>query len=499
MGAEPDEDAISNFVSFTSTSREQAISFLKANNLDSQKAINAYFEDPTGSAFQTTDYSNEGSLKPLGYDPQDDISRIPTTAPPLALHHESTCTTTHNQARSLLLQRPHQGTPVGLHYAWVIIDNTNLVPLDAIGAANNGPGLSLAEREEQELQQAVAMSLNQGIGKQETGVTTTEVPSQAQFGKATRDYYDEGAWAMTLFNETAQEVIFSPDPEDRKKVGDEPSFIRPTTDNLYLGGFLTILHEIPLAREALLLRNKLLFDYGHDPQWWNGQTINLPKIVTVNDCTEDNDWEDIIHESQRLMAFLDSTQRAFGSGDALTGLRQLHSYSSDSEEIVSRFLEAWHASAIRADPDNPLATIFMSHAYKKSPFEYADEVDEPVSKELFVFEPIVEQSHGQSLYDVLDTAIWSDRPGDPLDDVWLEHVGEVLVMKLDSFENAKSVDVKIPAVFYPDRYLISCQDVARDMRTKKLRVQESLMELENLIDHYTYTPGKTEASLARNV
>lgn len=66
MASEPPEDAIANFVSFTSTTREQAVSFLKvqneplvdrsvmtddillqANNLDSQKAINAYFEDPT--------------------------------------------------------------------------------------------------------------------------------------------------------------------------------------------------------------------------------------------------------------------------------------------------------------------------------------------------------------------------------------------------------------------------------------------------------------------
>lgn len=364
------------------------------------------------------------------------------------------------------------------------------------GSTNAGAGLSLAEREEQELQRAVAMSLNQDLGKQETGVTSTGAASQAQFGKATRDHYDEGAWAMTLFNETSQEVILSPDPEDRKKVGEEPAFIRPTTDNLYLGGFLTILHQIPLAREALLLRNKLLFDYGHDAQWWNGQTINLPKIVTVNDNSEDNDWEDIVHETQRIMAFLDSTQRAFGSSDALAGLRQMHAVSSDSEEIVARFLEAWHASAIRADPDNPLATAFMSHAYKKSPFDYPEDGDEPVSKELFVFEPVVEQAHGQTLYDVLDSAIWSDHPGEPLDDVWLEHVGEILVMKLDSYENAKSVDVKIPATFYPDRYLSSCQDVAREMRTKKLQVQQSVMRYEQLIHHYTYPPDRV-GSLTR--
>lgn len=350
----------------------------------------------------------------------------------------------------------------------------------------SGQGLSLADREEQELQQAVAMSLDQSMGTQETGVTAAAPDSSAHFGKATRDHYEENAWAMTLFNETSQEVITIPDPEDRKRIDDEPAFIRPTQDNLYIGGFLTILHEIPLAREALLLRNKLLFDYGQDSQWWNGQSINLPKIVTVHESQEDSDWEDPIHETQRLMAFLDSTERAFGSSDALAGLKQMNWFSSDSEEIVARFLETWHAAAVRADPNNPLVTSFMSQAYKKSPF---DEVDEPISKELFVFEPVVEQDHGQTLYDVLDTAIWSDKPGEDLDDVWLEHVGDILVMKLDSFEQAKSVNVTVPAVFYPDRYLSTCQSLARDMRIKKLEAQEAVSKIEQRIQQYTTPPN----------
>lgn len=359
------------------------------------------------------------------------------------------------------------------------------------GNAPSGQGLTLAEREEQELQQAVAMSLNQGVGQQESGVTTTS-NQQPHFGKATREHYDEADWGMTLFNETSQEVVLSPDPEDRKRVDGELAFIRPTNDNLYLGGFLTILHEIPLAREALLLRNKMLFDYGQEPQWWSGQSINLPKIVTVHDQQDgDNDWDDVIYEAQRLMAFLDSTQRAFGSGDALANLRDITSFSSDSEEVVTRFLETWHAAAIRASPDNPLTTAFMSHAYKRSPF---DEGDETISKELFVFEPVVEQEHGQTLYDLLDTAIWSDRPGEELDDVWLEHVGEVITMKLDSYNNGKSVNVKAPAVFYPDRYMSSCRELAREFRTKRLRVEEEIQALETLMARYT-TPQNVKGNL----
>lgn len=356
---------------------------------------------------------------------------------------------------------------------------------------DSGQDLSLAQREEQELQQAVAMSLDQGLGQQETGVTTAA--SEPRFGKATRDYYEEGDWAMTLFNSSSQEVVISPDPEDRKRLDDEPAFIRPTQDNLYLGGFLTIVHEIPLAREALLLRNRLLFEYGHDPQWWNGQAINLPKIVTVHEGQDvDSDWEDIIHETQRLMAFLDSTQRAFGSSDALAKLKQITSTSSDSEEVVARFLETWHAAAMRADPENPLATVFMSHAHKQTPF---DEGDEFISKELFTFEPSVEQIHGQTLYDVLDTAIWSDRPGEEMDDVWLEHVGEVLVMKLDSTRESKSVDVKVPAVFYPDRYLSSCRDLSRDLRAKRLDVQKDVQQLEELMNRIT-TPRSCAGKLS---
>lgn len=342
-------------------------------------------------------------------------------------------------------------------------------------------GLTLAEREEKELQQAVAMSLNPGIGQQETGVTSS---TQTQFNKATRDHYDEGAWAMTLFNTSSEEVMISPDPEDRKRVEGEPAFIRPNPDGIYLGGLLTILHNIPLAREALLLRNKPLFDYGHDPQWWNGQCINLPKIVTVNDGRDvDSDWDDIIHETQRLMAFMDNTKRAFGSSDSLARIKSMSSFSSDSEETVARFLEAWHGAAIQADPENPLTTLFTSHAYKKEPF---DDFEEPANKELFVFEPAVEQDQGQTLYEVLDSAFWSDRPGEDLDDTWLEHVAEVLVFKIDALQKPNPLGVDIPPVFYPDRYLSSCREFAREFRSKRQQIYGDLGQLEHLIYHYNF-------------
>jgi hypothetical protein len=111
----------------------------------------------------------------------------------------------------------------------------------------SGQGLSLAEREEKELQQAVAMSLNSEMGQQD------------ERRLALRSFAVFRIWANHDFFGRCVEQ------------GHRPS----TFFVVVSSGLLTILHSIPLAREALLLRNKPLFDYGHDPQWWNGQPINL--------------------------------------------------------------------------------------------------------------------------------------------------------------------------------------------------------------------------------
>lgn len=357
---------------------------------------------------------------------------------------------------------------------------------------DHGQGLTLAEREEKELQRAVAMSLGSDMGKQETGVTSS---NQQQLSKATRDHYEANAWAMTLFN--TEEVMASPDPEDRKRAEGEPAFIRPNAEEVYLGGFLTILHNIPRAREALLLRNRLLFDYGHEPQWWNGQAINLPKIVTVNDGTEiDNDWDDVIYESQRLMSFMDATNRAFGSSESLAKIKSMSPMATDSEDAVTRFMEAWNGAAIQADPENPLTTMFTSHAYKKELF---GEFDEPERKELFTFEPNVEREHGQTLYEVLDSALWSDSPGEELDETWLEYVADVLVFKLDAHQKPNPVDVEVPLVFYPDRYLSSCQHIAREFRLKRMEIQGEIQKLERLMKGYTFPEGSTSRFSAKEI
>jgi hypothetical protein len=325
------------------------------------------------------------------------------------------------------------------------------------------------------MQQAMAMSLNPNFGPQESGVTST---NNAHFGRATRETYEESAWAVTVFNPTTREMVISPDPQDRRRIDGEPAFLRMSQEHQYLGGLLTILHSIPLAREALLLRPRVLREYGYDQQWWNGQSVNLPKAMSLEDTgADDRDWDDILYESQRLMAFLDSTERAFGSPDALAGVKSMFGYDSDGG--ISKFLESWQAAAVRTTPENQLAMIFTSHAFKR-PFS---ELDAPIEQEFFILDSKgVEPDHGQTLYDVLDRTVWSDKPGEELDDVWLEHVAEVLTIKLETSDpSVKSVDVKIPAVLYPDRYLASCRDISREFRSRRLEAYKEIYKLDNIL------------------
>ncbi|PYI26237.1 ubiquitin interaction motif protein [Aspergillus indologenus CBS 114.80] len=449
MAAEPKEEEIANFVNFTSSSREQAISFLKANNLNSNQAINAYFEDPTGPLTQANQYQNEPDMSAFQIE-HVDSPYSPSAGPP---------------------SRPPPSRPPST----LNLRSSNDPASTQNNTADNGKGLTLAEQEERELQQAVAMSLSQNLGQQETGVTRA---GNASFSRATRDHYDEGAWAMTLFNSSAHEIIISPDPTERKRREDEPAFIRPSQESTHLGGLVTILHSIPLAREALLLRNRSLPNYGHDSQWWNGQPINLPKIVTMSEAHEgDTDWDDIIYEAQRLVAFLDTTTRAFGSPDALASLQCISQHDRDS--AVSRFLEAWQEAAIRADPGNQLGTIFSTTGYN-GPMPAEGMMEQ---KEFHLLEPLVEHDPGQTLYDVLDRAFWCDRQDQPLEEVWLETLAEVLVMKLESSQ--KPLDVIVPTVFYADRYMANSRDAARDFRTRRLQAYGKIDKLDKAIKRYS--------------
>ncbi len=291
--------------------------------------------------------------------------------------------------------------------------------------AETNKSLSAAEREEQELQQAVAMSLDQTSTGQVNGVTG---PSNTYFGPAGQDHYDTGKWAMTVSGPAAHEIILNPEPQNRKRRGGAPAFLKPSVSGEYLPSLITILHAIPLAREVLLMREHTLPEYGHDAEWWDGTAINAPRVINLADGPHDRESEDVIYETQRLMAFLDLTERAYGSADVLAGLRTVEDQNQD--QSTSNFLRGWQQAAMVAAPDNELTHLFESTGMKVTPG--ASEIPQRVPFHSLDVEVDLELADkGGTLYDAIDEVLWPGVYDDEdTEETYLDTIGEVVTFRI---------------------------------------------------------------------
>ncbi|DAA77218.1 TPA_exp: Uncharacterized protein A8136_6478 [Trichophyton benhamiae CBS 112371] len=450
MVPEITDEAIEAFVSFTNASRERAIAFLQHNNGDSHRAINAYFENPN--------------------DPLPPVEEILPT--PLA--HDFHSPTPQNVGGLSAPSRPP--SRVGIREK-KNVESTTQTP-NTLGNPNysddmNTDGLTLAEREEHEMQHAITASLGHNIasGEQESGVTAAE---GAQFGPANKEYYDTELWALTLPSNVSREISIDPDPELRRRIDDTPRFLRPGPEADHFPAFLTILHSIPIAREELLWRDRVALDYGNDSQWWNGQ----PALTTLDQA--EAPWEDAVHETQRLMAFLDRSQRAFGSADVLSGLPSLKCWGG--EDRIATFLKLWEEISPPAEGELPQKT-FYSRGVKQALSE-----DECANEPFSLLDLSIDRTSGKTLYDLLDGHIWCDMPGKELDDIWLEEVAPVFTMRITNHDGNR-IDLKVPSVWYPDRYMKHCKEFAVELRKRRVVVDVELEKLGAMVDRYLSKRG----------
>ncbi|KAF7503073.1 hypothetical protein GJ744_004355 [Endocarpon pusillum] len=337
-------------------------------------------------------------------------------------------------------------------------------------AADPTKSLSYQEndREEREMQEAIALSMAQPPPGQENGVTGTG----QQFGPAKGEYSDTKRWAMTVSK--AREIVDNPPPADRQRKPGEPAFLRASDrdGSESLAALLTIYHSIPLAREALLLPSYQQFNYGCDPQWWTGRRIEAPRIVSINDRAAHRNCDDVLIETQRLMAFLDDTHRTYASIDALVDLQSY--YAKEAESQLSRFLEAWNDGAVIRSRDDPLTQIFSYHGIRGDPGNVLE-------RYFFTLEPMVDPEVDQSFTEIIDNIIWSDQVSfdGHLNDVWIDKIGEIMTLKLsDPQRKQGKLGIEIPTVWYPDRYMQHFRDASRDMRVRRWHIQKQILKLE---------------------
>ena len=337
------------------------------------------------------------------------------------------------------------------------------------GASQN---LNYNEPEDDQLNRAVALSMteSQTLPGQETG--TIDYGKQT-FGPATREHYDAGAWAVVHPASQTQEILLNPEPNDRKRQPNHPAFFKTPSTGHRLPALIKILHAIPMAREALLNRNLTLQDYGHEKEWWDGTPVKVLRIVNMDaDGRKIND-DDVLYEVQRLMAFLDKTDRAYGSTNVLAGSEGV---GLEDEHKASNFLSTWQAAAARSR--SPLANILETVGTKLN----ASDPENPRSEHYTYLNIKIDREisgRGLTLYEALDHLLWVDAKDD--DEIYLEKVGDVFTLEVkNEVENDLGLGVEIPSIWYADRYRPSHTQQAKDMLARKAAVTTQIQNEEKL-------------------
>jgi hypothetical protein len=310
-----------------------------------------------------------------------------------------------------------------------------------------------------ELAQALAASLL----PQESGVTNTEAPA---FGPATRSQYEQGKWELVPTT-TLREVILDPEPLERKRDLGVPAFLKPSVEDHRVGALLTIYHEIPMLREMFLDRSNIIANYGNDREWWTGKAMEIPTITG----TEELEQADFRHELQRLMAFLDKTDRSYGSAEALVNLPLVKQIfrSGPSRDIDSAVLEAF--KEISRNSQSKIKKLFSRGV---------DGPEENNDQEFAILQlPLpLRNSYAETLYDIADSVMWEATSLDLNSSPFLTNIGEVISFRFTDWDQSKKKGITVPAVWYPDRYLDTGRQAALDMRLRRQDIVNDLEKIE---------------------
>ncbi|GAO16853.1 hypothetical protein UVI_02011750 [Ustilaginoidea virens] len=350
-------------------------------------------------------------------------------------------------------------------------------PTDAVGlAASIGPS-----REDEDMQRALRESAQEaGIGllDQHTGVMDASTSSLPTFGPANRDEYDQESWAMVPSAPPESRAPTAPPPSRRKRTPGAPAFLIQgvsSVGNHGLGGMLTVLHEIPLARNALLEVGAPAASYGFNSEWWKGQEI-LPPHVLARLQAGDLQWgqqseakPDMEEEIHRLMAFLDSTDRSYGSVSVLTDL--LPCPSLGPEKQLYEYL----------GPRNEEKLKPLIHSAVLAPVIGDELGDEEARFGLLEMEHLRgDYSYIKTMYESLDHTMWSDafsyneiHEGSKM--AMFKDMGEVLAIKLNGDGPEDSID--IPEKLYLEKYQTNRKDEARRIQAAWCETKSAIADI----------------------
>lgn len=354
-----------------------------------------------------------------------------------------------------------------------------------------------ATQEDRDMEEAIRQSRESAqaagieVPQQESGVTGIDASLAAtSFGPATREYYDQNQWAMVAPAATMQTEI-APSKRERK-IG-APAFLveGPTqSQNSKLGAYLTILHEIPLARNLLLKHAAEDFNYGVGPQWWKGDATRRPHNLSDGENGElewrDTDsTEEASDEIRRLMAFLDSTTRGFATIGSLIQLRpSLENEKDFHQEFQNYFKDAETAEPFITDVSIEKIDQDDDGSIDDSSLEEGEREESVERVHSFELQVAIATLRGvTNLYGLLDNFMWSEYLDPPNDRhnstrqmALLKKEAEIFTINLDGVEQSRTFD--IPETFYGERWLVS-----RKQEAQKIMREISLLNQKEMALH----------------
>ncbi|WPH00899.1 Hypothetical protein R9X50_00373300 [Acrodontium crateriforme] len=467
---EPDEEKVAMMCSLGVVDRVTAIRYLKAKRNDVDAAVNAFYDN-------------------------EDISQLEQAA----------------------VQGPQNAAWDEAMFSADREGNQSLHPLGATAPPSRAPSRTgnryptSQQQEYADLQQALNMSRSQNLEdsqhfQQEAGIIGVD-GNQTKYGPATRSDYDSGQWAMVptasarqIGGFAASEIVPDVSIEAQKHVPGEPRVLKYVPNGDYLASLITVLHSIPAARESLLMRQNLLPDYGEDEEWWKGHSISLPTIVNLEDgrpVEEDsgqgND-DGLIAEVQRLMAFLDASDRSVASPAALA---QTESMKNDttiytaSKTVAELFLNKWMVAAMQAlstkehnaDDHSFSSVAWFSTAINCSGSDGAPHLEEvPV---IDVKTPPIPEGHKIPLTELLDNLFWGADSTEMVENEnYVTRPADVLIVHLhrgDAYETVSGGEplrVEVPPEMYIDKYLAENSEIMSVVKTRRMQALERIQKLE---------------------
>ncbi|KPM41253.1 hypothetical protein AK830_g5329 [Neonectria ditissima] len=493
---EPSEGEISQVIDFASLSptddRSLVTQALKSNNRNVEAVVMQYFDNPE-SFRQKYQSAWDESMFAADRDGTDNNAGI-------SFHIESPDPSSIIQgvtpqpdayasgAPSRPPSRTNTRSPLGRVVDWAASTTPGItLPSTTHDSLTSPIGLPGSQNQEDEdMQRALRESA------QEAGISVTQPepnfiePSASappNFGPANRNDYDQGNWAMVPAGPSETHLTTAPIPSLRKRTPGAPAFLvqgNSSAGDHRLGGLMTILHEIPLARNVLLETGSPAASYGHNSEWWKGQEI-LPPHVLAQLQTGELQWGqqgqanvNMEEEIHRLMAFLDSTDRSYGTVSVLTDLIPFSNLG-----VEKQFYEQLgERQGDKIQPLSQVATLAEVHGdslgYEDAKFG------------------LLEMEHLRSdydsiktLYESLDHVMWNDVLG------WKEvhqsskmamfkEMGDVFVIKING--DGPEDSMEIPEEFYPEKYTTSRKDEARRIQVGWCKTKREAAKIVEQID-----------------